>query len=727
MNCRQLLPLLIAIFVVAPSPLWGQVQTPQTPSNPPADAKTFQFDYYPVNVPDWHSKLTVQITQQNGNDADLYIKFGSKPTARNWHARSRTFGTSNENLVLTAETKPALRSGTWWIGVRHSSTTSYGISYYTSAVKSSRAGMGAVAFNDGGVSGTTFRMWAPNADEVHLAGDFNGWSGWQSEMISEGNGHWSVDVRNLGHNAHYQYVIRNGSNTDWKNDPRAAQVTSSVGDSIVIDHTAFQWNSNFNTPAWNEMVIYEMHVGTFFDSPGGLPGNLTTALTKLNDLADLGVNVIELMPIAEFAGDFSWGYNYGHPFAVESVYGGSDALKTFIDEAHARGIAVIVDIANNHWGPTDMDLWRFDGWGSGSYGGIYFYNDVRAETPWGDTRPDYGRGEVRQYIRDNAMHWLEHYRADGLRWDSTSFMRNGPLGDIPDAWTLMQWVNDEIDSSQGWKISIAEDMWDNNWITKTSGSGGAGFDSQWDAQFVHPMRAALEAADDSNRNMWEVSNIIGKNFNGDAFERVIYTESHDEVANGRSRVPESIWPGNADSWYSKKRSTLGAAIVMTAPGVPMLFQGQEFLEDGFFADSDPLDWSKRTTYSGIRNLYRDLIRLRRDWFNNSSGLKGQNTNVYHVNDGDKMIAYHRYDSGGAGDDVIIVANFANQSWSNYRIGFPRTGTWKVRFNSDYSGYDAFFGGHPTVDVNATSSIPWDGLPASASISIGPYSAVIFSQ
>jgi 1,4-alpha-glucan branching enzyme len=433
------------------------------------------------------------------------------------------------------------------------------------------------------------------------------------------------------------------------------------------------------------------------------------------------------MPICEFPGDFSWGYNYSHPFAIETVYGGADGLKSLIDAAHSRGIAVLVDVMYNHWGPTDMDMWQFDGWSNGDWGGIFFYNDDRATTPWGDTRPDFSKGEVRQFIRDNVLMWLEEYRVDGLRWDSTSYMRNGPWGDIPEAWSLMQWVNDEIDSSQGWKISIAEDMWGDSWITKSTGSGGAGFDSQWDANFVHPVRAALEAYDDSSRNMWDVRNSIANTFNGDAFGRVIYTESHDEVANGLSRVPESIWPGNADSWYSKKRSTLGASLVLTAPGVPLLFQGQEFLEDGFFADTDPLDWSKRTTFSGIRDLYRDLIRLRRNWFNNTRGLQGQGVNVHHVNDSEKMLAFHRYASGGPGDDVIVVSNFANQSWNNYRIGFPSSGTWKVRFNSDYAGYDPSFGGHSTVDVTATSSIPWDGMPASASVIIGPYTTVIFSQ
>ena len=174
-------------------------------------------------------------------------------------------------------------------------------------------------------------------------------------------------------------------------------------------------------------------------------------------------------------------------------------------------------------------------------------------------------------------------------------------------------------------------------------------------------------------------------YNGDAIQRVIYTESHDEVANGHARVPEEIWPGNAGSWFSRKRSTLGAALVFTAPGIPMIFQGQEFLEDKYFRDNVPLDWSKLKTYAGIQLLYRDLIRLRRNWFNQTRGLRGQQLNVHHVNNADKVIGFHRWENGGPGDDVVVVANFANRSYDSYALGFPRAGQWRVRFNSDWQG------------------------------------------
>jgi 1,4-alpha-glucan branching enzyme len=332
-------------------------------------------------------------------------------------------------------------------------------------------------------------------------------------------------------------------------------------------------------------------------------------------------------------------------------------------------------------------------------------------------------------LRDNAMMWLQEFRADGLRWDSTVNIRtqnNGGGGDITDGWTLMQYINNEINANVGWKISIAEDLQANDWITKTTGAGGAGFDSQWDSRFVHPIRAAVINASDAGRDMFAVRDAIASTYNGDAVQRVIYTESHDEVNNGHSRVPEEIWPGNAGSWASKKRSTLGAGLVMTSPGVPMIFQGQEILEDGFWADTDPIDWTKLTTYSGVQTMYRDLVRLRRNWYDTTRGLRGQTTNVFHINNTNKVIGFHRWQNGGPKDDVVVIANFANTSYASYNIGFPRGGTWKVRFNSDWNGYSGDFANTNAYDTTANAGAK-DGLSFNGNIGIGPYTLIIMSQ
>lgn len=596
------------------------------------------------------------------------------------------------------------------------------------AETSTQSGMGAVPF-EGGVA---FRVWAPFAEQVFVTGTFDDWAGDRHPLASEGNGYWSVDVPAAGAGNEYKFVIHNGSTELWRIDPYARDVTGSQGNGVIIAKD-FDWgDEGFSMPPWNELVVYEMHVGTFNDQPGGPPGNLNAVIERLPHLSDLGVNALQIMPSLEFAGGFSWGYNPAYIFAIEEDYGGPDALKALIQAAHRSGIAVIFDVVYNHLGPSDLDLWQFDGWEENGKGGIYFYNDWRSTTPWGDTRPDYGRGPVRRYLRDNALYWLEEFRIDGLRWDATAYIRNvygnnnDRAHDLPDGWSLMQWINQEVKARMPWKIAIAEDLRDNDWLTQDFSIGGAGFDAQWDAGFVHPVRAAIIAQQDESRDMFSIGAAIRARYNHDAFERVIYTESHDEVANGKARVPQEIWPDNPGSYFSKKRSTLGAALVFTSPGIPMIFQGQEFLEDEWFRDSDPIDWSKRDTFSGILQLYRDLIRLRRNWFDNTRGLRGQHVNVHHVNDYDKIIAFHRWDNGGPGDDVIVVANFSNRGYAGYNLGFPREGLWRVRFNSDWRGYSEDFGDQPSFDTYA-SPAQKDGLPCSGDVGLGPYTAIILSM
>ena len=591
--------------------------------------------------------------------------------------------------------------------------------------------MGATPY-DGGV---TFRVWAPFASDVQVQGDFNNWTP-GAHLFSEGNGYWSADLLGATTGQQYNYLIINAaSGTVLPHvDPYSRAFRTRGGPSLIAPSDTEYPDTSYQTPHWNEMVIYELHVGTFV-TDATLPrpgGTFDSAATKLDYLKDLGINAIEIMAAGEFETDTSWGYNPAYIFAIEEQYGGPDGFRRFVQQAHSRGIAVIMDVVYNHLGYPAGDMWQFDGWSQNGKGGIYFYNDWRSTTPWGDTRFDYGRPEVRSYILDNARRWLQQRFADGLRWDATGWIRNvygnnnDPSNDLPDGWSLMQAINAEIKQTQPWKISIAEDMQGNEWLTKDTDVGGAGFDAQWEAQFVHSVRSAIITPDDSSRNMFALRDALSHSYNADAFERVVYTESHDEDANGHSRVPEEIWPGNADSYFSKKRSTLGASLVFAAPGIPMIFQGQEFLESGDFSDATPLDWTKQGTFGGILAMYRDMIRLRRNWFNNTAGLKGRSLNLFHVNDAAKVIAFHRWDQGGPGDDVIVVVNLANQSYDSYSIGFPRDGLWKVRFNSDWNGYSSDFTNHPSYDT-AAAQPGRDGMPYSGNVGIGPYTAVILSQ
>ncbi len=262
-------------------------------------------------------------------------------------------------------------------------------------------------------------------------------------------------------------------------------------------------------------------------------------------------------------------------------------------------------------------------------------------------------------------------------------------------------------------------------MTQPRDEGGAGFGAQWFGGFVYPVRAALTASADEERDVPSVAGAIGVE-PADAFKRIIYTESHDEDANGSSRVPEEIWPGYADSWASKKRATLGSALVLTSPGIPMLFQGQELIEGSWFADDDPLDWSLRHRHKGLLRLHRDLVRLRRNVDDTTRGLKGADVLVHHVDTGSLVLGFHRWEHGGARDDVVVLASFSSTPYPEYRVGVPRAGRWRVRFNSDWDGYDEEFATVPALDAEA-EAVAQDGMQHSIVVGVGPYTVVILSQ
>jgi 1,4-alpha-glucan branching enzyme len=214
--------------------------------------------------------------------------------------------------------------------------------------------------------------------------------------------------------------------------------------------------------------------------------------------------------------------------------------------------------------------------------------------------------------------------------------------------------------------------------------------------------------------------------NSDAFARVIYSESHDADANGHSRFGEEVTPGNAGSYLARKRTALAAALIMTAPGTPMLFQGQEFQEGGAFSHWAPLNWRNVETYAGIVDLYSHLIALRQNRHGNTAGLLGRHVDVFLQEDETKVIGFHRWDKAGAGDDVVVVANFANKKQEALEIAFPYVGTWRVRLNSDWSGYSSDFSdvGPETVEVEPSQG---DSRRLVGKLDIGPYAVLILSS
>lgn len=582
------------------------------------------------------------------------------------------------------------------------------------SIRTRLEGMGAL-IGEGFVG---FRVWAPHAKSVSVVGSFNEWKDDRHPLDPEEGGCWYGEIEGAKAGDTYKFSLETEDGQRWnKNDPYSRELDLD-GNSVVHD-PQFDWEDDgFSLPAFNELLIYELHVATFHPA-----GNLAKVIQRLDYLQKLNVNVIQLMPVTPHAGEESWGYTPTHLLAVDPRYGSPAELKTLIKECHKRGMGVVLDVVFNHMGPDQLDMWRFDGWCENDLGGIWYYNDKRAETPWGHTRLDYGRPEVRSLIKESVRTWLHEYRFDGLRWDGTKYIRRlcdtSADEDLADGWSIMAECNAEAPAG---KLLIGEDLGNMAEITRPVEEGGLGFHAQWELSFVYPVREVITAHEDGNRNLNMIADAVTHTFDGDPFRRVIYTESHDEVANGKSRVPTEIDPNNPDSQYAVRRSIQGAVLTMTAPGIPMLFQGQEFLEEGWLRNEAPLDWERCSDNRGVLKTYRRLIQLRRNWENNTRGLCGRGLEVLRNDDKAKVIAFRRWDEGGPGDETVVVLNLSHVNRDVFRVGFPAPGVWKVRFSQNAEGtVDP-----EVVDVQVEEQ-EWDGRPYSAELTLEPYSALILSQ
>jgi 1,4-alpha-glucan branching enzyme len=593
--------------------------------------------------------------------------------------------------------------------------------------------------------GTTFRVWAPFVDSVAVkVNDAD------PVPMTKEPGHpraddtvWVAKVSGAKIGDRYKYVISTSGVAREFIDPRARQLTGPElgASSLIVDPSPVP--SLSVEPAFNQMVIYELHVGTFNVPPGQATGSFESAVAKLDYLKDLGVNSIEVMPVHENAlfdshtpRNFNWGYDVVQLYAVNSSYGGSEQLKHFVKACHDRNIAVILDVVYNHLVGNNF-LMSFGGVnGPGFKDGIYFYGDNREDTGFGP-RPDYGRPQVRAYVDENALMWLREYGIDGLRWDSTVNIRafaNGSA-DNREGGQLLRTANDDYrnsDPQQPNKISIAEDLQGSSELVAPTNRGGFGFNSQWDDSLFFDLRRAVTAVNDQDRNVGAIKGSIEKS----AFGRVIYSENHDKVghpndlADGKPqiRLPALIDENNHESVFAKKRSTLAAAVVLTSPGIPMIFQGQEMFDDRTFDffKATPVDWDRVTKFKGLVAMYRDLIALRRNVNGKTGGLSAEHVNVFHADEQNKTLAFHRFGNGGSGDDVVVVVNLSNQDFHSLNIGFPRQGKWIVRFNSGAAVYDLEFKNGDSFDTTANPG-PKDGLNFNGDVGIGPYSVVVLSQ
>lgn len=560
-------------------------------------------------------------------------------------------------------------------------------------------------------SGTVFKVWAPNATSCLIRGTFNAW-GSTTSLTKRGEYFVGlVPAARAGDS--YKYYFNNNL---WKSDPRGKRIDNANNyNTLVHDPLAYQWRTPAFAPAPRDRwVVYQLHVGSFsgLNDPVASftrQGTYRDVGLRAAHLAELGVNCVMLNPVNEFPGAASGGYNPITAFGFESTYGTPDDLKFMIDELHARGIAVILDVVWNHFDSTDNFLWNFDSTQ------VYFDNPA-VNTPWG-AQANYDNATVRQYFLDAVDHNLGEFRFDGFRFDA--IFETVRATQATSGTQLIRSVMDRIHRRFADGHALGE-IYDNNpWNTSTA---GLDMDGQYHERFKNAIGDAISAAASGDPDMSRLaSSIPGSGTNVEGTKVFNYFELHDDAwpLNNTARTPRDIdTTAPYDDRYAKARSKLGNGLTLLARGMPAILMGTEWLESNGW-EAQKIDWSKKITYNGIFRFYKDLIALRTT---DPALFASAPARVFHVNESGNVIAFDRTLAGG--NSYVVVANFSNLDYTQYIIGLPRAGRWRVVMSSEDALYQGVGTGSTPATCLRTINRARDGFAQHTTISLPGASLIV---
>jgi 1,4-alpha-glucan branching enzyme len=624
--------------------------------------------------------------------------------------------------------------------------------------------------------GATFRVWAPHAHAVHVVGSFNGFTpGEDAALVPHERGHWLGFIPGIRDRDSYKFRIDGDSGPGLKRDPYARELLEPHWDCLVRE-SDFPWHdTGFRTPPFHRFVIYQLHVGAFNapDAPHAT-GTFLDVVERLPYLADLGITAVQLLPIQEFAGAFSLGYNGTDYFSPEMAYavpdddlgpyvrrvnallqsrgltpfdeddlrGEMNQLKALVDVAHAHGIAVIFDLVYNHAGGGfgEETIWFFDRQ-NGVETPLWWNSLYFSDHTWsGGVVFNFHDDQVRAFLIDNARFFLDEYRVDGFRFDEVSVIDHEGGGR---GWDFCQALTGALRADRPSALLHAEYWNVNPWVVTPASEGGAGFDSTMTDGpriAIRALVAAASAPHDGPLPMSRVADQLSLGYLGDRWRGVNSLENHDLVMqpkdssdhNRMPRLARLADPSNPRSWYARSRSRAATGLLLTMPGIPMLFMGQEFLEDKPWSDDVDGHPELALYWAGLHDLdptMRDFLRFTRELIGlrlRLPALTGEGFAVVHAHDANRILAFQRW-VPGAGHDVVVVASFANSPWHDYEIGFPSAGRWREVFNSD--AYEHWV--NPRVEGNGGAvdarDAARDGLPCSASLTIPANSILVFTR
>lgn len=627
--------------------------------------------------------------------------------------------------------------------------------------------------------GATFRVWAPRARHVYVA--LGGATPYQpdpdDELVKDpATGHWTGFFPGVADGAKYRFWVIGEQGEGFKRDPWARELEH-LGypdcDCIVRDLETYPWHDQgFRPPAFKDLIVYQLHVGVFHarDDQGWDTRNQVAsfldALDRIEYLSDLGVNAIQPLPVGEFQGQWSLGYNGTDLFSPEMDYSVEAArlqsalgrvnallgrknqpaltleqlapqvnqLKAFVDVCHLYGIAVIFDVVYNHAGPgfDPQSLESFDFPPPPlSTNDLYF-----SEREYIGRVFAYSKPEVRDFLIRNARMFLEEYHADGFRFDEVSQI------DWNGGWSFCQDLTGTLRSLKPEAVLIAEYWGEQRWLAVLPPPAGMGFDLGYNDLLRNCVRDVIqEAAGGAGATvrLGRLRSGLERPWNVSAAWRAYNCiENHDFVLDmdgdhRKPRIPRLAHQDDPRSWYARSRSRVAMGLLLTAPGVPMLFMGQEFLEDKLWSDNpgstgnfiwwDGLEGQDRHM-SDFHRFTRDLLWLRR----RHPALTAEAIHVFHIDEPNRILAFHRW-VPSSGRDVLVIVSLREESFEShsYPLGFPLSGPWQEVFNSDV--YDNFV--NPQVRGNpggvSADGPPLHRLPASAGVTIPANSLLVFAR
>ena len=589
---------------------------------------------------------------------------------------------------------------------------------------------GAHIFKEESQTVTRFCVWAPHAKSVNLVGNFNNWNGTGYSFHKVNNeGVWVLVLEEDLEGCLYKYeIISQSGEKLLKTDPYGfySELRPRTA-SVVYTLDGFEWNDQSwkrkkarKNPAGDATVIYEVHAGSWKTKQDGTFYNYRELADELIPyVTEGGFTHIELLPLVEHPLDASWGYQGIGYYSLTSRYGNPQDFMYFVDQCHQNGIGVILDWVPGHFCKDAHGLHCFDG----DYTYEYKAKDDRENHVWGTANFDLGKKEVQSFLISNALFWMKYYHIDGFRVDAVSNIIFWPNSNGAHVNTFgldfLKNLNQVVHQNDSSVLMIAEDSTDWPNVTAPVEHGGLGFSFKWNMGWMNDM---LDYTETEPHHRFSKHDKVTFSFLYAFSENFVLPFSHDEVVHGKKSLLDKM-PGDYWRKFAQLRLLLG--YMMVHPGKKLLFMGTEFGQFSEWKDKEQLDWHllDYDMHQKMHAYTKQLIKIYKrskplyELDSTYDGFEWIDAN----NSEQSIFSFIR--KGTAEDDfLIVICNFGENTYENYRVGAPKEGTYREILNSDAD----IFGGANNFNKKVLKTISEDyhGRPCSLEMTIPPFGITV---